>query len=138
MMSYTLMAGAMFIGHEMIKTASTLINALSPAQQRPMIIPPPVPIEEDDYEGLLQVGRLVLEEHKITSELQKAKIKLCTEALDNLERELLTYNKCKRMYDSKWIKWTTTFDEDDWLFRKNKAAHICRLRMKWFPETKIR
>lgn len=133
MMSYTLLAGAIYIGHEFIRTATTLISAISPQQQRRIVAPPPLQLEEDDYEGLLQVGRLLLKEQKLTTELIKAKHKLCLEALDSLERELLTYEKCKRMYESKWIKWSTSFDEDDWKFRKIKAAHICRLRMKWFP-----
>ena len=135
MMSYTILAGAMYLGHEMIKTASSLITALSPAPQRPLILPPPLQVEEDDYEGLLKVGRLMLDAQKKTSELQKAKIQLCAEACDNLEREILTYDKCKRMYEAKWIKWSTAFDKEEWMYRKNKAAHICRLRMKWFPET---
>ena len=50
MMSYTLLAGAIYIGHEFIRTATTLISAISPQQQRRIVAPPPLQLEEDDYE----------------------------------------------------------------------------------------
>lgn len=132
MMSYALWAGGMYIGHKVLTTASTVIHALATFRNMPNIETRIQNIEdEDDYEGLLEIGNMIVDEHKGTDQLSIARTNLCKRALNELETVLLTYNKEKQIYNSSWMPFSR-FDEHRWLHMKNHAAHVCRLRLQWF------
>ena len=134
MLAYTVIASALYVSHQVVGTANALLQALRPTPPQPKYVMPPTSVDEDDYEGLLRIGKLVLSNHKAKTQLQKARVEMCTDALELLEKEILLYEKCKRMHETMWFQWRSTFDEEEWLVRKNKAAHLCRLRLKWIPE----
>lgn len=135
MFSYIAFAGAAYTAHKLFTSTASFIAAVRTMRTIPNIENQSNTI--DDYEGLLKIGYIVIQDYvsitklsKAQQNIREAKVSLCRESLKELERNIDTYYKAKEYYDSIWIKYYS-FDENFHMHQMYKSSQLLRLRLNW-------
>jgi hypothetical protein len=134
MFAYAATAASAYVTYHVVSTGFALYNILRPQPtQRALVVPPPPQQLHCDAEGILSLARVTLKSRRESeNELEKAKVGLVAEAVSNLERELLTKQRSKEIYNSQWFsKLWSSHDEDALALRIESAVRVLEYRMKW-------
>ena len=133
MFSYVLVAGAAYTAHKLLSSTAAFINALNtiPSLKNETIVTQNCAVE--DFEGLLKIAYIMIQDYDVKSNLDEAKIALCRKSLSELETKMDTLFKAKEKYESEWFH-VYAFEDAFYKNQMLKAATILRLRLRFLEQ----
>ncbi len=129
MFSYIAVAGAAFTVHKLLTSTAAFINAVKTVSSITTQIEEQ-PRAVEDFEGLLKVAHIMINDYDKITKLDEAKVSLCRKSLLELETNMDTLRKAKADYDAQWIR-LVNFDEEFYKKRMLKSAILLRMRLQW-------
>ena len=130
MFSYVLVAGAAYTAHKLLSSTAAFITALNtiPSLKTETLVTQPRAVE--DFEGLLKIAYIMIQDYEVKNNIDEAKIALCRKSLRELETKMDTLFKAKEKYESEWFH-VYAFEDTYYKNQMLQAATILRLRLRF-------